>query len=1011
MYVNRTIGGGLICVVAWGLLPAHAADPAAKIDFNRDIRPILSETCFQCHGPDANQRKADLRLDTKDGLFRKIDDHATIVPGKLDESELFLRVSSTDPQEQMPPPKFGKPLSAAQIALIRDWIAQGAEWHGHWAYQPPQKSPVPTVEDPAFVRNEIDRFILAPLQERGLAHAQPADRVTLVRRLYFDLLGLPPSPEDVQAFVSDQSADAWEKQIDKVLASPHFGERMAQWWLDQVRFADTDGYHGDNHRDVDLYRDYVIDAFNSGMPFDRFTIEQLAGDLLPDRTTPQLVASGYNRMLMTTREGGAQAREYMAKYAADRVRNVSTVWLAGTLGCAECHDHKFDPFTTRDFYSLAAFFADIQEIPVGAQPQTPIPTAEQQQRMTALDGQIADLQRKLDTPTPETAAAKAKWEQAIKSREIAWTVLTPTEVKSKSGSELKVLEDGTVLAVGAGPAADSYTLSFRTNLSGITALRLEALPDDSLPMKGPGRAENGNFVLNEIEATANGAAISWNAATASFSQQGFPIEQAIDRNLKENTGWAVSGNEGKPAVAYFETRADLGGGEVQLTITLQQNYGKNHTLGKFRIAVTNAIRPVRHALPAEITALLALPPDQRNDAQKQQLTAFYRSVAPELIALRTEIDRLQADRAGVLAGSRTTLVSMSGNPREMRVLPRGNWLDESGTPVEPAVPGFLGKINASARASRLDLARWIVSAENPVTARVIVNRLWKIMFGQGLVKTLDDFGAQGAWPTHPALLDWLALELRDSGWNVRHVLKLMALSGAYQQSSHASEELRQRDPYNKWLARQGRFRLDAEFVRDNALAVSGLLVPKVGGPSAHPYQPAGYWAYLNFPTREWQNDAGDGLYRRGLYTYWCRTFPHPSLVAFDAPSREECTVERPRSNTPLQALALLNDPTYVEAARVFAARIVKQGGNTPASKLDYAFRQALSRPPRPAEAEVLLALYENHRQQYAADAESAKRLIHSGAAPTPEDIPPEELAAWTSVARAMFNLHEMISRN
>jgi hypothetical protein len=1006
-------------VISMGWL-AHAGAEAGEphVDFNRDVRPILSDSCYTCHGPDAGRRKADLRLDTREGAFAERDGGPVVVAGKPDESELIVRILSDDPEERMPPPGSGKSLTKAQAEILRRWVAQGAEWQGHWAFRPPTRPDVPDVtgiDAPAgFVRNNVDRFILARLAEKGLKPSPEADRATLIRRLSLDLLGLPPTPAEVDAFVNDKSPDAYETLVDRLLASPHHGERLAALWLDLVRYADTTGYHGDNHREVSLYRDYVIDAFNRNMPFDRFTIEQLAGDLLPSPTDAQRVASGYNKLLMTTSEGGAQAKEYIAKYAADRVRNASTVWLGATLGCAECHDHKYDPFTQRDFYRFAAFFADIQEAAVALPEQVKVPTSEQAARVQELDAKIAQLQTVLDTPTPALLEAQAAWEATRPAeRSIDWQVLRPSKAGSGRGATLTVQGDGSILVSGENPDRDTYTLSFDGAPSNLTALRLEVMPDGHLPALGPGRASNGNFVLHEITLTDGGRRVAWSGATATHSQAGFPVAGAVDG--KPDTGWAILHEVGRPNSAVFEAADEFGGGHT-LTLTLRFNYGQQHTLGRFRISATTAARPVRTgSIPSSVADALGKPPADRTEAESKTIAAYFRSIAPALQPTRDQIAALRKEKSEVEAAMPTTLVSRTGPPRVMRVLPRGNWLDESGPVVTPAVPAFLARQQqpdaGAPRGSRLDLANWIISPDNPLTARVFVNRLWTLAFGQGLVATPEDFGAQGAWPTHPALLDWLAVEFRDSGWNVRQILRLLVTSGAYRQTSKAPEPLRKADPDNQWLARQGRFRVDAETVRDLALSASGLLSPRVGGPSAKPYQPAGYWSHLNFPKREYQADTGEGLYRRGLYTYWCRTFLHPSLLAFDAPTREECTARRPRSNTPVQALVLLNDPTYVEAARALAERALREGGDATASRLTWVYKTVLSRPPRPAEAPVLTALLEKHRAQYRDDRTAAAELLRTGARPVPADLDPAELAAWTSVARVVLNLHEAVTRN
>jgi hypothetical protein len=816
---------------------AFAQSPKSKVDFNRDIRPIFAEFCYQCHGPDANKRKADLRLDRKEHLFADRDGTVLVTPRDLKTSELFARVISKDADEQMPPRDKGKELSPAQIDLLRRWIEQGAEWKGHWAYEKLARPQTPAAAASSFVRNEIDRFVFRRLKSEGLKPASTADRATLIRRLSFDLTGLPPTWKEVSEFVADKRPDAYENLVDRLLASPHYGERMGAYWLDIVRFADTGGYHSDNGREVSMYRDYVIQAFNSNKPFDQFTIEQLAGDLLPEPTIEQRVASGYNRLLMTTEEGGAQAKEYTAKYAADRVRNVSGVWMGATMGCCECHDHKYDPLSMKDFYSLAAFFADVQERAVGRQAQTKLPNPGQAAAMSDFNAEISKQNKVIGTATPELSAAQTEWEAKL----------------------------------------------------------------------------------------------------------------------------------------------------------------------------TDA---ARNKTPKNIKPLLAIAAEKRNAKQKQAIAAYYRTIAPLLAETRKLLASATAQRATLDRQIPTTLVSQAVTPRTMRILARGNWQDDSGEVVLPAVPESLGTLDiGKRRGTRLDLARWFVSKDNPLTARVFVNRVWKLSFGQGLVKSIDDFGTQGEMPSHPELLDWLSGRFVASGWNIKQLHKLVVMSGTYRQSSNTPPALRERNPFNALLARQNRFRLDAEMVRDNALAVSGLLVRKIGGKSVRPYQPAGYWAHLNFPKRTYKHDAGESQYRRGLYTWWQRTFPHPSLLAFDAPSREECTAERSRSNNPLQALVLLNDPTYVESARTLAERIVKEGGKTPASRAAFTIRVCLSREPLASEIAILTELYAEHEKQYQADPKSAAQLLAIGLHSVAKDANKPELAAWTSVARTVMNLHEAITRN
>ena len=831
------------------------------VDFARDIRPLLSDNCFACHGPDAKQRKADLRLDTREGALVYIDGTSAVVPGKPSESELVRRVTTDDEDDLMPPPDSGKKLDATQKALLQRWIAEGAEYELHWSYKPVTRPMPPRVKNGSFVLNDIDRFVLATLRTKGHEPAREADRRTLIRRLSFDLTGLPPTWEQVRAFVADSSPRAFGKLVDRLLASPHYGERMAIYWLDLVRYADTMGYHSDNEQTKPLYREYVIDAFNDNLPFDQFTREQLAGDQLPGSTRRQLIASGYNRLNMTTREGGSQPKEYIAIYLGDRVRNVSGVWMATTLGCTECHDHKFDPFTSRDFYSLGAFFSDLEETPVGPQKYTPLPTTAQQAKVDKLKKQIPVLEAVLNTQTPALDDALARWESAQAER------------------------------IASEPSA---------------------------------------------EADANGT---------------------------------------EPAVSDGKPTADSA------------------------------------APPKKIGEILAVPLAKRSDEQKKTLAAHYRTFAPELAAARKELVDLKERIKRLEKAFPTSLVSVRlGKPRTVRILPRGNWQDESGPEVQPTVPARLKLADTESRAKRSDLADWVVSKDNPLTARVMVNRLWALCFGRGLAMPLDDFGAQGTPPTHPELLDWLAADLMDHGWDIKRTMKLLVTSGAYRQSSIADAKTLAADPLNKWLARQGRWRLDAEMVRDNALAVSGLLAKPIGGASVKPYQPVGYWKHLNFPKRKWAPDSGVSQYRRGLYTFWCRTFLHPSMLAFDAPTREGCVAERTRSNTPQQALVLLNDPTYVEASRVFAERILQHGGDTDGERLAWAFERALSREPSAGERDILLRLAGERASHFAANAGAAKAAAAAGEWPAATALKPERVAAWAAVSRAILNLYETTSR-
>lgn len=1022
-------------VAIWILTVDRAAEVIAsdRVEFNRDIRPILADNCFHCHGPDNKTRQADLRLDTAEGLHSD----GILMTGRPEESGIYQRITSMDDSKKMPPAASHKQLTAEQISLVRRWIEQGGEFESHWAFLPLRRSRVESLPDEQ-VSQEIDYWIDRQLQKQGLSPSPPADRVTLLRRLHFDLIGLPPTPAEIAGFVNDSSADAYLAQVDRLLASPHFGERMAMWWLDLVRYADTVGYHGDQEMSVWPFRDYVIASFNANKPFDQFTKEQLAGDLLPNANRQQQIASGYNRLGMMSAEGGVQPKEYLSKYIAERVRNVSGTWLGVTMGCCECHDHKFDPFLTREFYQLEAFFADINErgLYAGADrdgawgPQIKVPTLQQEAQLAELEAAIASAEVKYATGSPELTAAQIQWESSLNQR---WMVLKPRAAQANNGTTLTINDDGTITASGETPDTDSYILQFDSVPNNVTGFRLEVLPDDSLPSKGPGRAGNGNFVLSEFVAEFDAEQlqpIKLTSAAATYEQTGaaggnpygkWAVAAAIDQDSKgAKWGWAVMEQVGRRHFAVFQVAAQQNQTVVaqSLKITLHQNLDNpKHTIGRFRLWICS--EPLANAneaiVPSEIDALLSVPDARRTAEQKSKLQEYYRSVAPLLQPVREELAKLKKAKADLESQIPTTLVTRTVEPRTIRVLPRGNWMDDSGEVVSPAFPAAVAvasyQLPSDRRLNRRDLAEWVVARDNPLTSRVVMNRLWKLYFGAGLARKLDDLGAQGEAPSHPELLDYLAFQLVESGWDLKKSIRNIVCSQAYQRSSLADADVFQRDPHNRWLARQGRFRLDAEVVRDNALAVSGLLVSSVGGKSVKPYQPRGYWAYLNFPQREWANGSGDELYRRGLYTHWQRQYLHPSLMAFDAPNREECTAERARSNTPLQSLALLNDPTYVEAARAFAVRVLVEGGASDSQRLDYTFTQALSRSPRPPEVELLMELLQRARAEYVARPEEAQQLMTVGALPKPEQASAEDIAAWTAVTRVVLNLHESMTRN
>ncbi len=998
---------------------ARASD-ASRLRYNRDVRPILAESCFPCHGPDGNGRKAGLRLDREEVAKGTLASGTRpVVAGAPERSGVMARVLHPDEASRMPLAKSGRArLPPEQVATLRRWIEEGADWEPHWAYVPPARTDPPAARDRGWARNPVDAFVLAGIERAGLRPSPEAPRTQLLRRLSLDLTGLPPTPAEASAFARDTRPDAYERQVDRLLASPRFGERMALFWLDLVRYSDSVGYHSDNARPMWRYRDWVVSAWNRNLPFDRFTREQIAGDLLPGAGVEQRIASGYNRLLQTTEEGGAQPKEYRAIYLADRVRNASSVWLGATLGCAQCHDHKFDPYLARDFYAFAAFFADVNEEPVGRRKPDPLPDAAQQPALDALDARVRQSKQALEArqPTPE-------WESALAARRVArFTTLEPVLATSANGTRVMIQGNdfSTIASTAHGPKPpkDVYTVRFKTELETLTALRLEAVTFDELPRGGPGRDATGGFVVSELElADAAGRPLALrNASASTLDGAGFSAEQAIDGRTDAG-GWGLAAADGESHRLVVELRTPLAreGETTTLTLVVHQNAGGLRTLGRLRLSGTSEPVPVRTTPglepSAELVTTAGLDPAARTREQQTALAKFYRREATELQAERAALRAAELERQDFLESVAQAYVTTTQEPDPVRVLPRGNWLDDSGEPVAPGVPRFLPPLAIVAeRATRLDLARWLTAPENPLTARVLANRLWKLCFGQGLARSVEDLGAQGEWPTHPELLDWLAVELRTD-WDVKRLLRTIVTSASYRQGSAPTPALLEKDPGNRLYARQARFRLDAELVRDNALAVSGLLSPRLGGPSVFPYQPAGYWAYLNFPPREWDASPGEDQYRRGLYTWWQRSFPQPSLAAFDAPSREECTGERVRSNVPQQALVLLNDPSYVEAARVLAERILRDGGPSVASRLRYAYARALQRRPSAAELRVLSSLLRRGRAAFADDPERARRLVSTGQSPAATGLSAVELAAWTQVARAILNLPELVTRS
>jgi hypothetical protein len=917
---------------------------------------------------------------------------------------LIQRILSNDPAELMPPAESHKSLSASQKESLKRWIAEGALYQPHWAYIVPKRPEPPVLTQPGSpsspIGNPIDAFLLARLEKEGIAPSPEADKGRLLRRLSLDLIGLPPTPEELRAFLADTSPNAYEKQVDRLLASPRYGERMAVPWLDLVRFSDTVGYHGDQNQNVFPYRDYVIDSFNRNIGFDQFTREQLAGDML---NPPARVASAFNRLNMMTREGGAQPNEYLAKYAADRVRTVSIAWLGSTMGCAECHDHKFDPFTQRDFYSMAAFFADIKQWGVYQDydytpnpdlknwsndhpfpPEIAVKSPYLVRRIESLQSQIKRIANSPNLNSGEMQSWVKQIDEFLKASPDGWE---KPKSKPLPGTTMPVAtteSDGRVVVSGKAVKGGELKLSaeIASNPGWISSIRLEVLPDQY--HNGRLTRDGGTNLSVQLSAAVRPVNGLERKLPTFFANADIKIARYANGSevLGVANGWrVVAAHPGLPSTAVYllDQPVKLSAGD-QLIVTI-----KSDNVGCVRVSTS----PL-----ANNDAIGNHPSDEWKLAKSHLRVGDTPAAANELYAIDylrgtgwdpALLKKLRSAQRGILEcrnGRAMCMVTERQEPRVTRVLPRGNWQDESGLIVEPTVPAFLRKqpeANApgSPRLNRLDLANWLVSPENPLTARVFVNRLWKQYFGVGLSNVMEDVGAQGEWPVHPELLDWLAVEFRESGWNVKHMVRLMVTSAAYRQSSRARPELRERDPNNRLVAYQSPRRLEAEFVRDNALAIAGLLNRDLGGPSVKPYQPAGYYSQLQFPDRNYVAHADDRQYRRGVYVHWQRTFLHPMLANFDAPAREECTACRTNANTPQQALTLLNDPTFVEAAKALAARLLKER-DSDAARFDYLFELALCRKPKPAEMETL------------------KKVL--------------EESSWTDVCRVVLNLQETITR-
>jgi hypothetical protein len=1127
------------------------ADEAAP-DFRFDIRPILSKNCFACHGPDEGHRQADLRLDDRDTAV----DFGAITPGSPEESELLRRVTSEDDAERMPPAETGNKLTTEEIETLRRWIAAGADYAPHWSYEAPQRPPLPTVSRPEWCSNGIDYFVLSRLDKEGLQPEPEADRYRLIRRLSLDLIGLPPTVEEVDEFVHDNRSDAYERLVDRLLARSAYGEHWARKWLDLARYADTRGYEKDERRTIWPYRDWVIRALNADMPFDEFTIEQLAGDLLPKPTQEQIIATAFHRNTMQNDEGGTDDEEYRSAAVIDRVNTTMQVWMGSTMGCCQCHSHKYDPFSHREYYQMFAFFN--QTADADGYDQEPLlltPTERQRELKAELDRQLELAKREHESLVKSLDDEQRAWEESV-VEEIDWDLLRPTEVISQAGAKCTIIDDGSVLIKEPKSDTDTYTVRGSSALPRITAVRLEALPHDAFPDGGPGHAADGGFVLSNIElfqepiraaenvkyvrvelpdrhdyltmsevqvfrgeenvarggkATqsstayeghaqlaidgsthphfATGRSIShtafndnpwwevelaaptrvdrvvlWNEnghpyrmigarvslldtertpvwertllfspdltatltvddasfqfgwAGADSERKGFPAQHAIEYHNPNRHGWSPEPTANGPQALTLGLERQLVAKDAsRLRIVLSQQASiddqKRQTLGHFRVLVTDDPRASKAStVPAEIRAIAHTPSSVRTPEQVKKIAKYFRSLQPEvkrLVAQREDIERRLTEE---YKPDKTPIMKElpADQQRKTHLFIRGSFLSK-GEEVSADTPAVFPKFPDDLPRNRLGLAKWLVSRNNPLTARVAVNRHWEQLFGIGIVETSEDFGSQGMLPTHPQLLDWLAVEFMENGWSLKKLAKTIVMSAAYRQSSRTTPEKLAIDPDNRLISRGPRHRLTAEQIRDQALSVSGLLSPKIGGPSVMPPQPDGVWQVVYSDDR-WLTSPGDDRYRRGLYTFWRRTSPYPSAMALDATSREVCTIRRIATNTPVAAFALLNDPVYIEAAQALARQIVEQDAEDAAARVTFAFRQVLARQPSPKEMERLVTLFESERKHYAADAAAAKKMATSEFTASAESNNLAELAAWTVVSNVLLNLDETLNK-
>ena len=1032
-----------------GSLLFSSANAAERVEFNRDIRPIFSDTCFACHGPDENKVKGKLRLDSLDAARKGgKSGEAAILPGHPEKSQVMKRLLTKDADDHMPPAEFHKVLSPDQIALVERWIKEGAEYQGHWAFQIPIKPATPSI--PAG-GNAIDAFLARGLSAKGLKPNSDAPKATLLRRAALDLTGLPPSDTDLQAFLADSSPEAWPKAIDRLMASPHYGENMAMQWLDFARYADSNGFQSDTQRTMWPYRDWVIKAFNDNKPFDAFTIEQLAGDLLPNATRDQIVATAFHRNHRLNGEGGRIVEEWFAENVIDRIETTGSTWMGLTMNCCRCHDHKYDPISQKEFYQFFAYFNSNDESGVlgdfggagttrrggNTYPTLSLPTDEQQRKIDETTATLAAAEaalKAIPTAQPELFAKWLERQRAAFSKEgVAWLALSDEKVSAKENAEFKRLDDGTWLVSGGTAAKETYTVEATVTPGLLTAVRLEALPDNSLPNKSLGRAFNGNFVLSAFEVslrTADGktTTLPLVKAEADYDQPGWSIAKLgpapmakgkAKKTDNTNAGWAIGGNlpENRvPRKAIFTVTPTTIPAGAKLVVVMRHDSFANHSIGRFRLN-TSGQDPKLLSLKSDPAAeaarrLLAKPADQLTKADNQALIKLFADSPehPRYVATAKVAASKLANDTALSEPVNVMVMKELPKARDAFVLLRGEY-DKIGPKVERALFRALPPMPAGEPNNRLGFARWLVNGQHPLTARVWVNRSWERFFGIGLVKTSENFGSQAEWPSNPALLDWLAVEFVDRKWDMKAMQKLIMTSAAYRRSAAVTTEMLEKDPDNRLLARGPRFRLPAEVIRDQALWTAGLLVDKQGGPSVKPYMPEAVWDDTSVygDMRNYKADTGEGLWRRSLYTIWKRTAAPPTMLLFDSAGREVCTVKRSRSNTPMQALSLLNEVTFVEAARKLAEQSLSQPGDNDA-KLAWTFRKVVRRDATPAELAVLRKGLDKRLATYAADSTLAPKLLATGLSPAAANLDRNQLAAWTATANILLNLDETVTR-